>query len=194
MIQTFGTKDTVIEVYASDGALVAVNDDGGYKLNSLLNLYVSENTVYTVRVKFYSSSTYGEIKLAVAPAHGELSNGVAALDDYEDIYAAKNYTGFTWLAYAYPGQVSAITFTAPTSGVYSFTIESDFDTYIYVIDPRSTDGIVNNTHYNDNSGEGNNPLLTVELTAGIPYLIVYSAKNPGALAEIKNLTVQIYKE
>lgn len=193
LIQTFGTKDTKIELYSSSGTLLASDDDDGYSLNSLISYYCSTNVEYKIRVKFYSSSVYGETKLAITPAYGARKTDISSITKYEDIYAVEGYTGFTWNTYAQPNYTRVITFKAPSSGNYKFEIESEFDTYVYVIDPRSSSVIVYNVNYNDDSGEGMNPLLTTYLDANVPYLIIYSAYNPGSLAETTDLTLHITK-
>ena len=193
LIQTFGSKDTKIELYSASGTLLTSNDDGGYGLNALLAYYCSANTVYVVRVKFWSSSVYGNTKLAITPAFGARKTDISSITQYEDIYAVEGYTGFTWNTYAQPNYTRVITFKAPSSGNYTFEIESEFDTYVYVIDPRSSSAIVYNVNYNDDSGEDMNPLLTTYLTADVPYLIIYSAFNPSSLSETTDLTLHITK-
>lgn len=55
------------------------------------------------------------------------------------------------------------------------------DTYMYVIDPRSSSELVSGNNFNDDSGTGLNPLITTNLTAGVQYLIIYSMYNPNSL-------------
>lgn len=74
---------------------------------------------------------------------------------------------------------------------YTATIISDFDTFVYVIDPTSTDILVAGVNYDDDSGSGLNPLLTSYLLTGTPYLIVFSAYSPLELTETKSLTLRI---
>ena len=159
----------------------------------MLAYYCSANTEYVVRVKFWSSSVYGNTKLAITPAFGARKTDISSITQYEDIYAVEGYTGFTWNTYAQPNYTRVITFKAPSSGNYTFEIESEFDTYVYVIDPRSSSAIVYNVNYNDDSGEDMNPLLTTYLTADVPYLIIYSAFNPSSLSETTDLTLHITK-
>lgn len=193
LLQTFGNKDTKMELYSASGSLLASDDDDGYSLNSLIRYYVTAGNTYTIKVYFYSSSNSGETKLSITPAFGALNDGVETLETYENIYAITNSTNFTWNTFAQTNYSRVITFKAPSAGEYTFEINSDFDTYIYVIDPRSSKPLIINKDYNDDSGEGMNPLLTVELSANIPYLIIYSAYNPGGLTEQKELSVHIYK-
>lgn len=193
LLQTFGNKDTKMELYSASGSLLASDDDDGYSLNSLIRYYVTEGNTYTIKVYFYSSSNSGETKLSITPAFGALNDGVETLETYENIYAITNSTNFTWNTFAQTNYSRVITFKAPSADEYTFEINSDFDTYIYVIDPRSNSAIVYNVNYNDDSGEGMNPLLTTYLDANIPYLIIYSAYNPGSPAETRDLTLHIIK-
>lgn len=193
LIQTFGTKDTKIELYSSSGTLLKSNDDDGYNLNALILYYFNADITYKIRVKFFSSSSYGTTKLAITPAYAVYNVDVTLINKYEDIYSVTGKDSFTFSTYAQQGYTRVITFTPPSSAKYTFTIESDFDTYIYVIDPRSNELIVFNIDYNDDGGEDMNPLLTRELEANIPYLIIYSAYNPYFLNETKDITLRIKK-
>lgn len=193
LIQTFGTKDTVIELYSASGTLLKRNDDGGYGVNSLVSYYCTANTKYQIRVKFWSSYVYGNTKLTIIPAYGALNSDSNNLETYEDIYAITTYTAFTWITYAQKNYTRVITYTPPSRGSYTFTIDSDFDTYIYVIDPRSSELVKVSRNYDDDSGEGMNPLLTTTLEADVPYLVIYSAFDPYSLTSTQSLTVQIRK-
>ncbi|MDE5565532.1 MAG: hypothetical protein K2I77_00975, partial [Anaeroplasmataceae bacterium] len=193
LIQTFGTKDTIIEVYSSNGTLLKSNDDDGYNYNALIPYVFIADTTYKIRVKFFSSSNYGTTKLAITPAYASYNVDTTEINKYEDIYSVSGKDSFSFLTLAQKGYTRVITFSPSTSAKYTFTIESDFDTYIYVIDPRSNELIVVNKNYNDDSGEGMNPLLTRELEAGIPYFVIYSAYNPSSLQETKNVTLKIKK-
>ena len=193
LIQTFGTKDTKIELYSSSGTLLKSDDDDGYRLNSLVRYYVTKNVEYTVKVYFYSSSTVGDTKLTITPAFGALNSDVDVLESYEDIYSIESYTSFTWSTFAQTGYTRAITFTPPSDGTYKFEITSEFDTYIYVLDPRSYDKIEKNIDDDDDDGDGMNALLEIQLEEDVPYLIIYSAYSPNSLSEQKDLTLKISK-
>ena len=74
-----------------------------------------------------------------------------------------------------------VRYTPPTSGSYTFETTGDYDTYLYVIDPRSHEKLVANEDYNDDGGEGTNALLTIDLDANVPYLVIISPYNPGTV-------------
>ncbi|MBO5357602.1 MAG: hypothetical protein J6A95_07510 [Clostridia bacterium] len=195
LIQTFGEKDTVIEIYSADGTLLkgrSDTDDKGYSLNALIDYEVEANVEYKIRVKFYSSGAYGKTRLAIMPCKGDLKNGISNLTQYEDLASFNSSGGFSLYTYlAEKGYVEAVTFTTTQSRNYRFEIFSDYDTYIYVIDPRSSDITVVNVDRNDDSGEGSNPLLIKYLEAGVPYLVVYSMYNPNSIDSTKNLVLSV---
>lgn len=180
-------------LYDSNGNLLASDDDSGYGLNSLISYYFNANVEYIVRVHFYSSSQVGKIKFTVTPARGALNSGASSIQKYEDIYSVKSYTGYTWSTYLEPNYTKAITFTPPSSGDYTFEITSNLDTYIYVIDPRSTEWIIIDVNYNDDAGEGNNAKLTTALEANVPYLVIYSTYNLTSLSQSTYITLNISK-
>ena len=190
LIQTFGTKDTKIEICSSSGTVLASNDDGGYGTNALKYFYFKSNTTYVIKVKFYSSYTYGTTKLAITPTNGAFS--ASTLTSYEGISSVTGKTSLSNLMYAYPNCTRVMTFTPSSSGSYTFKTESAIDMYIYVIDPRLSTAITS-ASYNDDSGEGLNPLLTKTLTAGVPYLVIYCPYNPNALSSMQRLTLIISK-
>lgn len=193
LIQTFGTKDTKITLYASDGTLLKSNNNSGYGQNAYIRYFVWTNTEYTIRIKFSDTSVYGTTKLTIIPAYGEPNLNSAQIDTYADIYAIKNSTKFSLNSYAERNYTRVITYTPPSTGTYTFEIESDFDSYIYVIDPRLISKIVKNVNYNDDDGAGLNPLLTTRLDANVPYLIIYSAIDLNSFTQKSDLKVKISK-
>ena len=71
-----------------------------------------------------------------------------------------------------------ITWTPPESGNYSITLTSEFDNYLYVIDPRSAELNVRNVHENDDSGS-TNAKLEGYYEKDMTYFVVYSQYNPS---------------
>lgn len=191
LIQTLGAKDTKIEIYSASGTLLASDDDSGYGINALKYYYFSANTKYKIRIKFYSGNTYGTTKLAITPANGTYNT--STLFNYEGIYSVTGKTAFSSVMFAEPNSTKVMTFTPPSTGSYTFKIQSGIDTYMYVIDPRTSSAVTYGKNYDDDSGEGLNPLLTTNLTAGVPYLIIYSTYNPSSLASKTGFTLAINK-
>lgn len=65
-------------------------------------------------------------------------------------------------------------------------MDASFDTYLYIIDPRSTEPISPNfskpSCYNDDGAGNLQAKITKTLTANAPYLIIASAYNPSSLS------------
>lgn len=190
LIQTFGVQDTKLELYNAEYNLIVASDDEGYEANALFTYFLEANTEYILRVISKNSTESNLIKIAVMPAYGSsVANSYIA--NYEDIYSVENYLSYSLESFAQPGYVRAITFDPRITRYYTATIISDLDTFVYVIDPTSTDILVAGVNYDDDSGSGLNPLLTTFLFTGTPYLIVFSAYSPLELTETKSLTLRI---
>lgn len=191
-IQTFGEYDTKLELYSSSGTLLASDDDSGYSLNSLIRYYTSANTSYIIRVKFFSSSKLGDTKLTITPAYGALQTDISALSKYEDIYSITS-TSFTWNSFATQYYTRMVRYTSSSNATYIFELDSTFDNYIYVIDPRSAKALIKDIDFNDDGGSNLNAKLTKNLDANVPYLVIYSAYNPSNSSATGDLKLTITK-
>ncbi len=171
VVQTFGNKDTVVELYSSNGTLIASNDDGGYATNGMLQFNAVANQKYVIKVRYYSSTNSGVTKLAVLPANGEFQTGSSSFNRYESI---KTYTE---AEIAINSSITAnhgkcFVFCGTVEESLRFNIESEFDAFIYVIDPRSTEFLIENKDYNDDAYTNPDPYLQKILDANVPYLII----------------------
>lgn len=175
IFQTFGTKDTKLELYSESGTLLASNDDGGYSLNAYICYNTNANATYKVRVKFYSSVQYGTTKLVVMPSTYSYSS-------YNNIFVGPE----NWSSHSgtISGGGALLCYNAKASKTVTFTMNASFDTYLYVIDPRSTDLISSNANaasvYNDDGAGNLQAKITKTLDANVPYLIIASAFNPSS--------------
>lgn len=184
MIQTFGKTDVYMYLYSSDGTtLIASDDDSGYGTNALIYKYLNSSTKYILKIKCYNKNNSGKTKLSIIRTHNFKNSDISSLFTYEDIWNVNNTTNYSLLAYGERYYFEAITFSPPQSGNYTISLESEFDNFLYVIDPRSTDEIIEDSDYNDDCND-TNAQLTKTLTAGIRYLIVFSQYNP--VIEMKN--------
>lgn len=169
LIQTFGSKDARIYLYDSEYNLLAQNDDSGYSLNSLLNYTVEAGVNYILKVKFYDGSQFGKIKVGITPASSVYST-------YENIWNAEG-TSITYLFPTSLNTTRVMTFTPTESGTYKFTTNYDgdtrIDTYLYVIDPNSTNSYL----YNDDGAGDLQATLSTNLVAGRTYFIIVSTYN-----------------
>ena len=175
LIQTFGTKDAMIYLYDANGVLLDSDDDSGYNLNALLAYNVTQGVKYTVRVKFYNSNQSGEVKLAIM--------STSAYSTYENIFVGPN----NWSSHSgtlSPYNVALLRYNTTTAKTVTFTTEATFDTYLYIIDPRSTAPISSSTSqpstYNDDGAGNLQAKITKTIDANVPYLIIVSAYNPSS--------------
>lgn len=172
-------------IYDSTGAQVAFDQDNGYGNNAFINFNFAKDQQYTIRVKLYPSDSEGRFKLSITPS--------TSFGPYEGLYSLEDIESINRSFSLYPGNTTVLTFTPSDTGSYTFTIDSDFDTYIYVINPRSSEAVIRNGDYNDDDGEGQNPLLTKRLEAGVSYFIVVSAYNPNSMTSPKQVTLIVSK-
>lgn len=172
LLQTFGSKDTVIELFDDEYTLLASDDDAGYLSNALINYSAIANKPYIVRVRYYNASTTGDTKLSISP----IAYDSDLYEDYDDIVNYSN-SGVTHMYRATTNTVEVITFSPEAHDTYDLATryygDTRVDTCVYLIDPKST-----STYYFNDDGGGNlQALLSVELYAARPYYIIISAYN-----------------
>ena len=183
VIQTFGTKDTYLELYASDGTLLLGKedtDDDGYQQNGLLSYEFDESEIYILRVKFYFSSTTGDIRVGIVPTYHH--------DNYESAYGPYGINTWGWSLSI--NRVALFRYKFSESGDVTFTMLASGDTYLYVIDPASTDPIVRYTGsnsgakslYDDDSAGNFQAEITKNVTANKEYLVLISFFNPSYMS------------
>ena len=169
LIQTFGSKNARIYLYDSEDNLLAQNDDSGYYKNALLNYTVEAGATYILKVQFRTGSQFGKIKVGITPASSVYSS-------YENIWNAEG-TSITYLFPTSLNTTRVMTFTPTESGTYKFTTNYDgdtrIDTYLYVIDPKSTNSYL----YNDDGAGDLQATLSTNLVAGRTYFIIVSTYN-----------------
>lgn len=178
-IQTFGTKDTYIYVYNSNGNLLYSDDDDGYSLNALVSFRADAGIQYKVRVKFLSSYQSGDIKFSITPTFTTYSK-------YEDIYTTTT-NGLTAYQIAFLNCVNVRLYIPPQARTYTFLTDKDdgvyLDMYLYIIDPRSTDPISTSSDaastYNDDGGGNLQAKIVKKLEINVPYYIIESTYNPS---------------
>lgn len=182
VIQTFGTKDTVIELYSSSGTLLrgaSDTDDEGYNTNAFLSYRFAPGVQYTIRVRFYGTGTYGTTRLAIVRTYTH--------DNYEAAYGTYGITSKSFNLST--NEVALFRYKFSSSGNATFTMSSadNQDTYLYVIDPTSTELI---TRYNNNPGTANlydddsagnyQAQLTKTVQANKEYLVILTFYDPSS--------------
>lgn len=196
VLQTFGASDIYMSLYSSDGTtLLASNDDDGYGLNAWIYYYFNSPATYIIKIRSYNQNNSAKTKLSITPAHNFVNTSNSSLASYDCIWHISNTTNYYLTAYGEQYYSAILTFTPTQTGKYTINLTSEFDNYLYVIDPRSYDPISPNADYNNDSS-GTNASLTKSLSAGIKYYIVFSQFNPSHamdnLDEYDNCYVHIY--
>lgn len=181
VIQTFGECDTILELYSPDGSLLLGaddTDDNGYDLNAFLSYNFNANTEYIIRIRLYEDQSDSLTKLAVIPTY--------EYESYYDIYDLYDYTrGLTW-SFA-QNNVKVMTYEYSAADEYTFTVTSEVDTYLYIIDPRSTEliksaatsSVYEDSLYNDDFGGTNDSQITKYFDEFVTYLVIVAAYNPS---------------
>ena len=194
LIQTFGRKDTTMELYSASGELLVgrnETDDNGFRFNDLLRYDTLEDTQYIIRVRLWDSQSSGTIKVAITPARGACAPNVESIECYEDIQSFEGSSTLTWSTSLELNHSGVITFTPPETGDYTFETISDLDTVLYVLDPRSPNAVVRFVDYNDNGGADLNAKLTKTLEAGISYFVIYCGHDVEDANNIGDLILSI---
>lgn len=166
LFQTFGNKDVKLFLYDTEYNELANNDDSGHSLNAMFNYKVEKSKPYILRVKFFSNSTTGNVKIGITPASETYST-------YEKILTFKNKQvslSFTTTL----NTTKVITFTPTESGTYTiktlYAGETKLDSYLYFIDPSTTSLCL----YNDDGAGNLQASITSNLIANKTYFIVVS--------------------
>ena len=192
-VQTFGMKDTLLELYSADGTLLLGEmdtDDNGYESNAFFKYYFQANTVYKIRVMFYSSEDAGTVKMGIIP--------VTSFETYYDISNRKdNTTGVTGSFTRYYAR--AFTFEYTETNTYTFTLTSEADAYLYIIDPRSTKPTgdawlslpTEDSIYNDDYEDGSDSRITKYFDANVPYLVIITTYDPSLETSVGTFNLDI---
>ena len=183
VIQTFGIQDTYLELYTSDGTLLkgrSDTDDKGYGSNALLSYEFEEGKIYILRVKFYYTYVTGAVRIGIVPTYHH--------DNYESAYGPYGINTWGWSLSI--NRVALFRYKFSESGDVTFTMLASGDTYLYVIDPASTDPIVRYTGsnsgakslYDDDSAGNFQAEITKNVTANKEYLVLISFFNPSYMS------------
>jgi len=72
-----------------------------------------------------------------------------------------------------------VRFIPPSTGNYTITTEALFDSYLYLLDPRSAEPMERDIGFNDDYNGTHNSSISRILEANIPYLVIYTKYNPS---------------
>lgn len=198
LIQTFGEKDTLMKIYDSDGTtLLYSNYSDGYEDNAFIYAYLLSNKVYVIELSYYSNLESGQTKLSIISVGGFINSTPPANPSYEDIYNVDSQGLIIYNSYVTQYNSMIITWTPSTSGYYYISLDSNFDNYLYVINPNSASELIENVDYNDDEYYNDpddyelNALLYGYYSSDVTYLIVFSQTNPSLALNSNNISITI---
>ena len=150
-------------------------------MNSLISYNFAANTEYIVRISLYSKAKCGKVKLAIMPTYHH--------DSYEAAYGPYGLTTVSWGLSN--DRVALFRYKFSSAGDVTFTMSSstNTDTYMYIIDPTSTDAMTRYSGsnyttanlYDDDSGEGLQAQLKKTVVANKEYLVIIAFYNPHTM-------------
>ena len=177
VLQTFGSVDTIMELYDNNNDIITEDDDSGSGTNSYILFYAQANVTYKVIIYLYDNMKYGATKLSITNSFNDQIPGHGPMNTFSDIFDII-HENFNWYTYVGEHYSSLLRIVPPTRGRYQLDAISEFDNYMYIIDPRSGFPI-RNCDYNDDGGEDTNSRIVKDLNAGTNYLVVYSQYYPA---------------
>lgn len=183
LIQTFGTMDTVMELYSSSGVLLVsqdASDDCGYESNALISYYFDDADIYILRIKARgTNSTFAQyFKLSIVTTYRH--------DSYESAYGPYSTTSVGWSLGV--TRVALFRYKFNQSGTVTFTMSSNdgMDTLLFIIDPSSNTLIQEYTGSNtsapnlfdDDSGGNGQAQIKKQVVANKEYLAIIAFYDP----------------
>lgn len=160
LLQTFGNTDIVMSLYGPDGeTLIETDDDGGYGRNSLIYRHLLSGIQYVLKLRVYGNLDGGLARLCIVPIDGVQSDSATDMNEFENFLNLSNYQNWEFSSYLVTRHSDMITWTVPENGTYKLSLTSEFDNYLYVVDPTSPYANVFDVNYNDDD-EGTNASIT----------------------------------
>jgi len=144
-----GNSDPLLEIYAPNGNKIAEDDDGGDGYNSMIRIELQAGVTYTVNARFWGSTSSGSYTLYVT--------------NLDSAYEIPSEGG----SLRVDGQTEFM-FTPNQSGNWEFVTSENgnSDPYLEIYGPNG-----NLIAEDDDSGDGRNALILVELQAGVTYRV-----------------------
>jgi len=143
-----GGDDPFLTVLNSNGDIIGADDDSGENFNAVLLLYLDEGHEYLIHAGFFGDVDHGYIL-------------TAAKYDLPELPGNGGYTQITG--------TSVFLFTPGSSGIWEFET-SDNDGHDPMLAIHNVHGIL--IKEDDDSGDGFNAHLSVELEAGTGYVVI----------------------
>ncbi|MBR6768622.1 MAG: hypothetical protein IKM34_03950 [Clostridia bacterium] len=186
LIQTFGLKNTYLEIYdGTTNAKLAEDNNSGVGLNAFISHSFTANKPYRIRLMYTTQPVSGETKFVIIPS--------TAYSTYANIPAYTNSTSDISGTYTqYQSNLISCKFT--TEQTLTVHLQSNVDSYLYIINPRSTNPITqanNNSPdttkdaeglYNDDYNGIYSSQITKTMLANKDYLIIACKYSPSSSA------------
>ena len=176
IVQTFGTNFPFIYLYNMQGVLLKTSMEDGYGTNALFSYNFEADTLYILRVEYFKTAHFGDVRIAIVPSADRFNN-YEAFDSVTD--AATSYSG----SLSYSDSV-IFTFTSGFDKTVTFITNASFDAYMYIIDPTSVELVSwssGSASMEDDDGAGGyNARIEKNISANVDYLIIITPYNPYA--------------
>ena len=145
-----GTSDPFLELYDSSGRMIDSNDDGAGDYNALITANLQAGQTYTINARFWGSTTAGSYTLTVT----DVDSGPIAIEGYTNIRV---------------DGVTEFMFTPTIDGWWEFRTydNGSSDPYLEIFDMSGRQ-----IGYDDDSGDGYNALLEIDLDAWATYIVL----------------------
>ena len=182
IIQTLGSINTVFELYSEEGVLLVSStesDNAGYSNNAFISYNFDSSKNYILRVKLAVNMLMGNTKITIVSSQGY--NG------YNSIPGPFGCN--TQSVILLDKKVVLLRYQFETANIVEFELSSvtSSDTYLYVIDPASSNLVVeyNGTNtaeenlQDDDSGVAYQAQINKLVTPGKEYLIIISKYDPS---------------
>lgn len=181
IVQTFSSYDTKIEIYSNNTLVnnIVACDDAGYQLNSFAAFVPAINTVYSIKISFYSSTASGYIRMLINDCDGLIKPNHYSFFSFDDIWEISGSDSYSLYTYCTEHKSQLLIYTPLTSGVHTIEMESLFENYICIFDPDSSSMSVSSEDA-DAGGMNDNAHISKYLLANKQYLVFFSQYYPNA--------------
>jgi hypothetical protein len=103
-----------------------------------------------------------------------INQNATTIGKYEDIWHIYGWSNYTLNSYVTQYESMVVTWTPNSSGNYIISLESEFDNFLYIINPISSNELINNVDYNDDGASNTtNASLTGYYNSNTTYLIIF---------------------
>ena len=163
-VETFGETDTYLEAFGPSGSSIAKDDDGGLNYNARLEIFVETGMVYRIKLSHFDddNSSY-EIKASFETLPPDIERNT------ERFRAVPIRLGEPFPVYLRsPSESRWYRYDIPRSGtLFVIQTRGSLDTFLTIYDAQG-----NFIKDDDDSGDGENALISERLNAGTVYIEV----------------------